>query len=298
MRYGISLITVLTSLILAACAGDAPQTNACQTAEKIGRFDPTSDLFLAQFDIKTDTDDLHSAAAVATFLASPKFECVNYRAVSGSYGTQGGTYVDPGTIFADAFGGNWVNAHVDREAATQRLAKDVTKTLKAGGHVWIMEGGQSDVSAETLRNVLKDYRDAPLKTNVHLVQHSDWNERVTSEAALSFVKTNTDYVKIPDGNAQGNGSPGFRTEATAVWPALLADPNVGPIWTTAQRLALSKNGKGYDDVTIAADGYNNKAIGAGGLDFSDTSEAMWIFGYENLVDEAEFVKVFVTKAAE
>lgn len=298
MRYSSFIITVLTSLTFAACASDAPQTNACETAEKIGRFDPTSDLFLAQFDIKTDTDDLHSAAAVATFLASPKFECVNYRAVSGSYGTQGGVYVDPETIFADAFGGNWVNAHGDRDAATKRLAKDVSKTLQAGGHVWIMEGGQSDVSAETLRNVLKDYRDAPLKTNVHLVQHSDWNERVTSEAALSFVKTHVDYVKIPDGNMAGNGSPGFRTEAKAVWPALLADPNVGPIWMTTQKLALSKNGNGFDEVTIAAGGYDNKAIGMGGLDFSDTSEAMWIFGYEDLVDEAAFVKAFVTKAAQ
>ena len=298
MRYGMSSITVLTFLIFAACADDAPQNKACQTAEKIGRFDPASDLFLAQFDIKTDTDDLHSAAAVATFLASPKFKCVNYRAVSGSYGTQGGLYVDPGTLFADAFGSNWINAHADREAATQRLAKDVTKTLKVGGHVWIMEGGQSDVSAETLRNVLKDYPDAPLKTNVHLVQHSDWNERVTSGAALSFVKTYTDYVKIPDGNAPGNGSPGFRTEATTVWPALLADPNVGPIWKTAKRLALSKNGTGFDDVTIAAGGYNNKAIGAGGLDFSDTSEAMWIFGYDKLVDETAFVKAFVTEPAQ
>ena len=161
-----------------------------------------------------------------------------------------------------------------------------------------MEGGQSDVSAETLRHVLKDYRNAPLKTNVHLVQHSDWNERVTSEAALSFVKTHTDYVKIPDGNVQGNGSPGFRTEAKTVWPALLADPNVGHIWTTARRLALSKNGNGSDDASIAAGGYNNKAIGLGGLDFSDTSEAMWIFGYEDLVDEVAFGKAFATKAAQ
>ena len=34
-------------------------------AEKVGRFDTSRDLFLPQFDCKTDVDDLHSVAAVA-----------------------------------------------------------------------------------------------------------------------------------------------------------------------------------------------------------------------------------------
>lgn len=292
-KHLIPIIAAGLLLGLSACSDNGPKTDACQSPEKIGRFDPASDLFLAQFDIKTDTDDLHSAAAVATVLASPGFECVTYRAVSGTYGTQGGTYVDPGTIFADAFGESWVDAHGDRDAAVARLAGDVGETLKAGGHVWIMEGGQSDVSAATLRAVLREDPNAPLK-HVHLVQHSDWNERVTSEAALSFVKVRTDYVKIPDGNAAGNGTPGFRTENGVAWPALLSASKVGPIWTAVQHSARAHNGSGFDDATIAAGGYDNKAIGAGGLDFSDTSEAMWIFGYESLRDEKAFVETFVT----
>lgn len=284
--------TLLLTALLTACSQNTPQTNLCANAEKIGRFDPANDLFLAHFDIKTDTDDLHSAAAVATVLASPKFECVNYRAVSGTYGTQGGQYVDPQNIFKDAFGPNWVDAHRNRDAAVARLAADVAETLSTGGHVWIMEGGQSDVSAATLRAVLEADRNAPLK-HVHVVQHSEWNERTTSETALAFVKTRAAYVKIPDGNAPDNGSPDFNTPDPAIWPALLAHPKVGPLWADVKALALSNNGAGFDDASIAAGGYNNKTIGAGGLDFSDTAEAMWIFGYENLVDEKAFVDAFL-----
>ena len=141
---------LMLAVVLSACTPSSTETNNCANAEMIGRFDPAKDLFLAHFDIKTDTDDLHSAAAVATMLASPGFECVNYRAVSGTYGTQGGNYVDPENIFADAFGENWIDAHSDREAAIQDLAAEVAETLSESGHVWIMEGGQSDVSAHVL----------------------------------------------------------------------------------------------------------------------------------------------------
>ena len=45
---------------------------------------------------------------------------------------------------------------------------------------------------------------------IHVVQHSDWNEKSTLPEDLRFVKVNTDYQKIPDGNVVGNGTPGFR----------------------------------------------------------------------------------------
>jgi len=285
----LSFILVTT---LSACSINTGQTHACASVEKIGRFNPATDLFLANFDIKTDVDDLHSAAAIATILASPGFECVNYRAVSGTYGTQGGSYVDPGDIFANGFNENWIDAHSDREAAIRRLAKDVEDTLRSNGHVWIMEGGQSDVSAATVQAVLKSNPSIPLR-NIHLVQHSSWNEKVTSEAALNFVKTELDYVKLSDGNVVGNGSPGFTTTDGSVWPVLLADPNVGDMWAEVRSQGIAHNGTGSDDVTIAAGGYHNKAIGAGGVDFSDTVEAMWIFGYEHLSGEKDFVETFV-----
>ncbi len=282
-------------LILGACSTGLSDDSmsACEAAAPIGRFDPAKDLFLAQFDIKTDTDDLHSAAAVATMLAHPKFACVDYLAVSGTYGTQGGAYVDPGTLFSDAFGQNWVDAHGDRDGAVERLAMRAGDVLAAGGHVWIMEGGQSDVSAATVQAVLSADPEAPTKTNFHIVQHSGWNEKVTSPEALDFVRRETDYVNIPDGNATGNGSPGFNTPDGTAWDALIAADVVGPIWALAREMGTAFNGSGFDDETISAGGYDNKSIGAGGLDFSDTSEAAWIFGYDHLEDVDAFVAAFV-----
>lgn len=295
-------VAIGASLALGACSNLSipSQTDAqanlsepCENTEKIGRFDPAKDLFLAQFDIKTDTDDLHSAAAVATMLAHPQFACVDYVAVSGTYGTQGGTYVDPESLFANAFGERWIDAHDRKEAAAEALAARAAPVLRNGGDVWIMEGGQSDVSAETLRQILAKSDDPDLAERFHVVQHSDWNERVTTPDDLAFLKATADYIKIPDGNAVGNGTPGFRTPDGAAWTDLLAAPKTGALWAQAKEIALRRNGSGYDDESIAAGGYDNQAIGAGGLDFSDTSEMAYIFGYETLADVDAFVDAFV-----
>ena len=265
---------------------------ACTGAEKIGRFDPTKDLFLAHFDIKTDTDDLHSAAAVATMLAHPRFACVDYLAVSGTYGTQGGNYVDPENLFAVAFGENWIEAHNRQDAAAQELATLAAPVLARGGHVWIMEGGQSDVSAKTLRQLMTMTDAADFASRYHVVQHSDWNERVTTPEDLAFLKATADYIKITDGNTVGNGTPGFQTADASAWDALIYAEVTGEVWAQAREIALRRNGSGYDDETIAAGGYNNQAIGAGGLDFSDASEMAYIFGYEHLADVDAFVDTF------
>lgn len=292
---------IAASFMLGACStlsSDSEQAeradlvDPCASAEEIGRFDPSKDLFLAQFDIKTDTDDLHSAVAVATMLAHPRFACVDYLAVSGTYGTQGGTYVDPESLFKVAFGENWIEAHNRQDAAAQELALYAAPVLVRGGHVWIMEGGQSDVSAETLRQLLAMSDDADLASRFHVVQHSDWNERVTTPEDLALLKATADYIRIADGNTVGNGTPGFQTPDTSAWGALISSENTGGLWAQAREIALRKNGSGHDDETIAAGGYNNQAIGAGGIDFSDASEMAYIFGYEGLTDVDAFVDVF------
>ena len=68
------------------------------------RFDVERDLFLAQFDSKTDVDDVHSVAGVATMLRSPELEGVRYHAVAGAYGIQEGLYVPSPELFDRAFG--------------------------------------------------------------------------------------------------------------------------------------------------------------------------------------------------
>jgi hypothetical protein len=54
------------------------------TASLAGEFNLKKDLLLAQYDCKTDVDDLHSVAAFATILANPEFSGINYHAVAGT----------------------------------------------------------------------------------------------------------------------------------------------------------------------------------------------------------------------
>src|SRR3990172_1736972 len=72
-----------------------------------GKFNVKKDLFLAQFDCKTDTDDIHSIAGVKTILSDDRFSKVKYHAVAGAYGIQDGLYVPANEIFEIAFGDHW-----------------------------------------------------------------------------------------------------------------------------------------------------------------------------------------------
>jgi len=119
---------------------------------------------------------------------------------------------------------------------------------------------------------------------IHLVQHSDWNEEVTSPASLDFVKTNIDYHKIPDGNGVGNGTPGFRSPEYTMWKEKISDPKLIEIWQLAIDLSNRYNGK--------EGRYYNEAIAAGGLDFSDLSEVCWILGLQDIKDTEHFFNRF------
>lgn len=278
------LVLVAASCLASAAQGDTTTQGVdCTQAPVMGHFDSGKDLFLAHFDVKTDVDDLHAAAAVATMLAEPSFACVQHVAVAGTYGTQDGDYVAAPTLFDQAYGEQWQDAHGRRKEAIRNVADRVIETLAGGGEVWVMEGGQSDFSAAVLAEVLEQLSGELTRSSVHIVQHADWNEEVTSPDALAYVKRHADYRKIPDGNAAGNGSPNYRTPDSGHWQRLLADKRVGKVWMEARRIADEYNGKGYF----------NEAVAAGGLDYSDTVEAVYIFGLMDLVDTPRFLDHFV-----
>jgi hypothetical protein len=92
------LRAIVLLVFLASCVSNHPST------ELIGKFNADSDLFLAEFDCKTDVDDIHSVAGVATMLANPRFSRVRFHAVAGSYGIQEGLYVPANELFEAAFG--------------------------------------------------------------------------------------------------------------------------------------------------------------------------------------------------
>jgi hypothetical protein len=247
-------------------------------------FNKGKDLLIVQFDCKTDVDDLQTAAALATLLSDSNFIKINYHAVAGTYGMQEGLYVPPNDLFQLAFGEHWTDAHDNMKGAVENVKTLVVKTLSKNGHVWIADAGQSDFSAELVQGVQKDLPKIKTSKRIHVVQHADWNEEVTTPEKLIFVKQNTDYTKIPDGNGIGNGTPGFRSPEFTNWDDKITNPALIKIWELAIDLSNRYNGK--------EGRYNNEAIAAGGLDFSDLSEVCWILGIQNIKDIEDFFDLY------
>lgn len=251
---------------------------------KSGNFAIEKDLLLAHFDCKTDVDDLQSAAAFVTLLSDIEFSKINYHAVAGTYGIQEGLYVPPNDLFQRAFGDNWTDAHENLKKAIEKVKEIAKTTLKNQGDIWIAEAGQSDFSAELIKAIQADLTDINISQRIHIVQHSDWNEEVTSAVALDYVKKNIDYHKIPDGNAVGNGTPGFRSPEYSGWKDKIKNPKLIETWQLAIDLSNKYNGKNGR--------YNNAAISAGGLDFSDLSEVCWILGLQDIKDTEHFFNLY------
>src|SRR6056297_1361885 len=115
------LAVLAVALLQCSCAGTGPAG-----AGQLGKFDVERDLYLAHFDLKTDVDDLHSVAGVATMLADPRLAEVRYHAVAGAYGTQEGLYIPANELFDMAFGERWSDAHGDFDAAVSEVSALVT----------------------------------------------------------------------------------------------------------------------------------------------------------------------------
>ena len=248
------------------------------------RFEKEVDLLLAQFDCKTDVDDVHTAAALATLLSHSDFKNVQYHAVAGTYGIQEGLYVPAEALFELAFGTNWSDAHNDPETAQQEVLRKVNTTLFKGGDIWIADAGQSDFSAKWIKKLLDMQPQLDVKKRIHIVQHSNWNEEVTAPDLLEYVKNTVTYHKIPDGNAVGNGTPGFRSDKKIKWPRYLKhSDHLKEVWEMATSIGNQYNGK--------EGRYLNASIAAGGLDFSDLSEICFILGLDAIVDGDAFFEM-------
>lgn len=270
-----AIVTIFVAFISNAMAKSFPRA---------GSFNIEKDLLLVQYDCKTDVDDLHSVAALATLFSDPKFSNIHYHAVAGTYGIQEGLYVPPNALFQLAFGDNWSDAHENFDKAVEKVKNIIKATLANQGDIWIADAGQSDFTASLIKTIQIELPAIIISQRIHVIQHSDWNEEVTASANLQFVKKNTDYQKIPDGNVVGNGTPGFRSPDFTQWKYRITNPKLMDIWQLAIDISNEYNGK--------EGRYNNAAIAAGGLDFSDLSEVCWILGLRDIKDTEHFFKLF------
>lgn len=215
-------------------------------------FDPHTDLLSLHYDHAPDKDDGHSAAADRSMLETlhgAEWIKRHVVAVSGAYGTNAKTFNDKSDGVMDACWndvGGWLDAHQDRNPVVAELARRWSATLEQGGHVWVKEGGQSDITVLVIESIARRNPEWKLKQRVHVVQHSDWNENKTTKAALVQVKQLAHYIRIRDANAYLNAKGGD----LAFEQAALAHPKFGPMWKAAfsyypasQRLDFSDTGE-------------------------------------------------------
>lgn len=268
------IMALLTTLQGYALGSPLPDAN---------RFDKEHDLLIMQFDCKTDVDDIHAAAAFATLLTNSTFCTIHFHAVAGTYGIQKGAYVPPNKLFNLAFKKDeWTDANQNVEKVITRVKAIAEKSLSAGDDVWIAEAGQADFTSALLKAIQADHPNLNTKKHIHVVQHSNWNEKETDPVKLKFVREHTDYQKIPDGNKGNNGTPDYQTAQKLNIQELFTDPYLIKIWQCANETTQKYNGQ---------DGrYKNKTIAAGGFDFSDLVEVGWILGINDIEDTQEFFK--------
>jgi uncharacterized protein YuzB (UPF0349 family) len=244
-------------------------------------FDIDKDLLLIHYDCKTDVDDLHSVAAFATLLSRAEYNTINYHAIAGTYGMQDGLYVPPNSLFELSFGQQWSDAHNAYDDALIEVVKLSIKTLRSDGIIWISEAGQSDFTFDLIKRL--EMAIPNLDTSrIHVVQHSNWNEKVTTPEKLAYVKSAATYHKIPDGNSVQNGTPGFQSKDVIPWSESITNKHLLQVWELAIKLSNKYNGN--------ENRYLNKVIAEGGLDFSDFAEICWILNIAEIEDVEGYFK--------
>jgi len=246
-------------------------------------FDKSKDLLLVNFDLKPDEDDVMAAAAFACQLHHADFAGVNYYVVAGAYGFQEHDFIEiavPG-FYNQLFGShksNWTNAHHNWKASVKRATNKVHKVIKQGGRIFIAEAGQSDFTFDVCQSLLK--KGVPLstiKSKMILVQHSNWNEKMTNQTKLEWVKENTNYNKIEDGN-KTNRTPNYK-DANTTWLKQAKNSTntfAKAVWIEAAQICDEWNAS-----------WDNEVITGGGVDFSDVVELWWIFQLENKANTIE-----------
>jgi hypothetical protein len=244
----LSSVTVILTV-----SGSSPAPNPTPTPA------PSSDKLIAlHYDHAPDPDDGLATAAGHTVAEEWGLNTV---VVGGTTGENTGDYVSQSEQVMNAVwgSGNWLNAHNNWNSSVQTAADRWQSALNSGADVWVAEGGQSDFSADVVRELKSRNSSLDTRNRIHVVQHSNWNEDMTTDSDLSYVKNNTDYIKIADGN-DDNGTADL-CQGDNGWFRSVAEDNskYGSGWSAAFDYFIPRR---YENV----------------VDFSDTVELLYILG--------------------
>ncbi len=263
-------------------------------------FNNKKDLLLAQFDSKPDPDDIHAQAALGCMMLHSDMKGVKVYAVSGAIGIQKGLFLDSKELFDAAFGkGKWTAANENWERAVSDIVAVVSPILRKGGRVWVQEAGQSNITADWIKVILKSIPAETVKSSVIVVQHSDWNEKQTAAEDLEYVKRMTTYFSIDDGNAPPAADWGDRGPYTtpeyrskdAKWIGIAKESpfkKASVLWSLADKVVDHYFPNGVE--------HKWSYLHYDGVDYSDCCENWWILNIGEVADTHEkFWSRYVTK---
>lgn len=249
--------------------------SSCQECT-VMEFSPEKDLLSLHYDHAPDRDDGHSAAADRTMLESlfgSQWIESHVLPVSGAYGKNAGKFNARSDAVMDEVWngcGGWLAAHEDRDRAVDELTERWIAVLMEDGKIWVKEGGQSDITADVVKRIKSQAPSLDTARRINVVQHSQWNEDQTTDAALAYAMEHTRYIKIRDANAYLNIKGGDEAFVKAAKEHAV----FGNAWRTAFEYYNPRNR----------------------LDFSDTGELMYILGLGEIGVE-EFGQRFLIDAA-
>ena len=215
-------------------------------------FSIDSDLISLHYDHAPDRDDAHAAVAGLMVASSIGFRP---HVVSGAYGDANKSRYNPRSenVMDAVWPSYWLNAHSHYADTLQLTVSAWIATLRNGGSIFVAEGGQSDFTADVVRQI-QAFEAIETRTRITVVQHSQWNEDHTSETDLRYVKENTNYIRLDNGNHTNNSANLNQKSSSFVKKA--RDGNFANQWAIAFDY-LDPNEK---------------------LDFSDTVELLYILG--------------------
>lgn len=253
-----------------------PSNPASCTANTSGTADLRTDLIALHYDNAPDPDD-----GQATVAGKEVADDLGFRplVVNGAYGTRGDEYEAQSEAVMDlTWGrGGWLDAHGDWDGAVDDAAEAWVRTLNACGDVWVAEGGPSDFTADVVREVTKRLPTLDADARIHVVQHSDWNERHTTSGDLPYVQRTVDYVRIEDGNRRNaTAALAYHSDYNGSFRAISLAGENGAAWAEAYA-------------------YYNVNSSRKKLDFSDTVELLHIVGIgkDKVADYDDFAQYFI-----
>jgi hypothetical protein len=191
----LSLFTITKAVNIDHCQGQWPVS-----------FNKDLDHISLHYDFAPDADDLMSTVADRSFLETiygTEFLLEHTSRVGGTYGNNPGSYYPSSIPIMNKVWGDVGGALVAKGGSSSPEVVNgelefYKNTILRGGRVFVKEGGQSDFTVQVVKE-LEKWNKGSGKC-VYVTQHSNNNEAKSGSGVLSYVKANTVYQKISDGN--------------------------------------------------------------------------------------------------